>query len=96
MICPICLHNYSEDNIQEHHLIPKCRKGNDKVPVCMHCHSQIHSNFSEKELGLYFYAINLLLASSRLQKWIKWIRKRKPEGKLNIKDRISRKSKRRR
>ena len=96
MICPICLHDYHKENIMDHHLIPKCRKGSETAPICEYCHAQIHANFSEKEIGLYFYTIELLLASPRLQGYIKWIRKRKPNGKLKTKDRKSRKSKRRR
>lgn len=96
MICPICLHDYPDGDLQKHHLIPKSRGGTEKNRLCCHCHRQIHALYSEKELELYFNTLDLFLSSSRLRKWIKWIRKRRPESKLKTKDSKSRKKKRKR
>jgi hypothetical protein len=41
------------------------------------CHSAIHKFEDEKSLAANFHTIPLLLADERVQKWVKYISKRK-------------------
>jgi len=83
--CPICLHEYSPRETSKHHLVPKSRGGTDTQPLCNACHKQIHAVYTEKELEANFGSIEELLQAEKLQSWIRWIRKRKPTGKIRVK-----------
>ncbi len=74
-----------------HHLIPrKChtnkwfKKNFDTddmrsrgIDVCRPCHSFIHKQFSEKELGREFNTLEKLLAHETISTYIVWARKQK-------------------
>lgn len=85
LICPICLHEYHRRALTRHHTIPKSRKGKETVLVCRPCHTQIHATFSEKELEQSLFTIERLLEAPEFQPWIKWIRRRKPKGRIRAK-----------
>lgn len=75
-----------------HHLIPKCTH-NDYLKrhsnatrlylnqhgtwICRQCHSAIHGLYSNQELMRSYWTVELLLQNDRVQKWIKYISKRK-------------------
>jgi len=74
--CPLCGRIASDPNLMtEHHLIPKCRGGTYKVPICVDCHRQIHALFSNKQLE-GFDRIETLLADPAVAKFAKWVAKR--------------------
>ncbi|EGJ50615.1 hypothetical protein V6C53_10910 [Desulfocurvibacter africanus] len=49
------------------------------VDLCAPCHIRIHQIFSEKELASEYNSLERLLADTRVQNWLCWIR-RKPSG----------------
>ena len=64
-----------------HHLIPKLKGGKHGPTVLLHviCHKEIHASLSEAELARSYNTIEALRAHPRLEKFIKWVRKRPPE-----------------
>ncbi len=84
-ICPICQHEYARSELTKHHLVPQSRKGKITVPLCRPCHRQIHAIYTEKALEEKFGTLESLLAAEGLQRWIRWIRKRKPTARIKTK-----------
>ena len=77
MICPLCKREVPEHLIEDHHLIPKSKKGKDTIEMCCMCHDQIHEMFTNKELGKKLFTIELLLQNEKIQKWIGFASKQK-------------------
>lgn len=50
------------------------------MKVCIDCGDQIHNIFSNKELEREYNTLEKLIAHPPMQKWIKWIRKKKTFG----------------
>lgn len=71
-----------------HHLIPKDEggKNEDTVFLCGPCHSQIHATFTNKELAAGFHTLEEIRNDERMRKFVRWIRKQKPERKVRIKN----------
>ena len=65
---------------EKHHLIPRCKRGKEKIPVCVDCGNQIHQLFSIKELRDTYNTVETLKQSERLQTWIRWIRNKSGFG----------------
>ena len=63
-----------------HHLIPRSKGGKVGATVLLHhqCHKEIHATLSEGELARQFNTTQALQAHPRLEKYIKWVRKRPP------------------
>ncbi|OUS27593.1 hypothetical protein A9Q99_14210 [Gammaproteobacteria bacterium 45_16_T64] len=73
-----------------HHLIPKTCHSNkwfkknftrdemrgNGIDVCRQCHSFIHKQFSEKELGRYLNTLALLQGNEVIAKYVGWAKKR--------------------
>lgn len=78
-ICPLCERELAQP-YNEHHLIPVSRGGRHGPTVDLHliCHNKIHSLFTEKELAKSYHSIALLQEDEEMQKFIKWVRKKKP------------------
>jgi hypothetical protein len=70
--------------MSRHHLVPRCRGGRETVLLCHNCHRQIHAVYSEKELEAGFANVEELVAAERLQGWVRWIRRRQPDGRLRV------------
>ena len=66
--CVICGRQAQE----KHHLVPG---EPDTIDVCVDCGDQIHLLFSRSELRYSYNTIEKLLASERIQKWIKFVRR---------------------
>lgn len=77
MICKLCERDMESEMVEKHHLNPYNRKG-DTIDVCCHCGDQIHLLFSRKELRDKYFTLDKLLESDKIQKWIKWVRKKNP------------------
>lgn len=73
--CPLCSRELGEV-WDEHHLIPKCKKGKEKFKVHVVCHRKIHSMFSENELRDYYNTWESLRENPDMQNFIKWVQKR--------------------
>ena len=87
-VCSFCK-RYSDD-ITKHHLIPKTlhtklrKKKKYKrtemkktVVCCKNCHHHVHTVFSNNELERCYNTYELLLNSNEMQKFIKFIQKKK-------------------
>ena len=87
--CELCGSDHDELNF--HHLIPRTLHSNkvfkkkyDKkfmnehgIWICEHhCHKQIHRFLKEKEMGLKYNTIELLLSHPEIKKFIDWRKKR--------------------
>lgn len=80
--CPLCGRPIPPDVPQsQHHLIPKLRGGKGGPVVLLHhiCHREIHATLSETELARDYATIEALRAHPRLDRFIRWVRKR-PAG----------------
>lgn len=78
--CPLCSRRLSDQGYNDdHHLIPRSLGGKETVLMHRVCHQKIHSLFTEKELKKNYFTIELLLANSEVQKFIKWIKNKSPE-----------------
>ena len=74
-----------------HHLIPRTLHRNKwfrknfeltdmrerGITLCRKCHSFIHKQFSEKELGREFNSLEKLAGDERVQKFVSWARKQR-------------------
>ena len=78
--CSICRRNAPDEYTEKHHLVPKSRKGKKTIIVCHDCGNQIHKIFSNKELEKQYNSLESILANEEIQKWIKWIQKKKRFG----------------
>lgn len=86
--CALC---ESRQQITFHHLIPKtCHKNKwfkkkfsrDQmnlmgIDVCRPCHSFLHKQFTEKELGRNLYSLQKILEHKTVLKHIVWAKKQK-------------------
>jgi len=92
----------SNITINEHHLIPKTTHSskfvkknfssnemNKTIDVCLSCHKNIHTSFSEKDLARTYNNRDILLSSDRISKFADWIRD-KPEMHIVSKQRKDR------
>ena len=95
--CPICGRQLiNGPSVDDHHLIPKCKKGTDTVTIHKICHSKIHSVWTEKELTDYYHTVERIKSHIEIQKFIKWVSKKAPEYYVKTRDTLARKRKRRR
>lgn len=92
--CPLCKRELGLVRVEEHHLVPKSKKGKETVQLHGICHRFIHSTFSEKELATYYNTIERLLESEAIQKFVNWVSKKEPSFYISTKDSKERKSKR--
>ena len=74
--CMICKRITPLEYQEKHHLIPKCRKGKEKIMVCKVCGDQLHQIFTIKELEHQYNSICNILLNKKIQNWIKWINKK--------------------
>jgi len=78
-VCAICARTVPTAYFEDHHLTPRCKKGKDKIEVCCDCGNQIHELFTIQELKYLYNTLEALLSSDKIQKWIRWIRKKPNE-----------------
>ncbi|WP_018899346.1 HNH endonuclease [Rhizobium sp. 2MFCol3.1] len=79
VICSLCERAIPDDQIQEHHLVPKSKGGKVKVPLHRICHSHIHATFTDAQLAKKFSTIAAILDDPTIQKFVTWV-KTKPPG----------------
>jgi hypothetical protein len=87
--CELC--GSSDDYLNFHHLIPrtlhstkKFKKLFDKMYMKTHgiwickadCHRQIHRFITEKDMGMYYNTLELLLTHPEVKKYVEWRSKR--------------------
>lgn len=94
--CPLCNRSLGDENVDEHHLIPKTFKGRETVTLHRVCHRAIHATLSERELANYYFTIERLLEHENIQKFVKWIQKKEPSYYVSTEESKERKGKRKR
>ena len=79
--CPICEREVDVKDTTEHHLVPKSKKGKEKVAMCIACHKMLHKLISNKDMAKIYNTIEKLREHEGVQNWVEWVSKRK---KVNV------------
>jgi hypothetical protein len=66
-------------SVDEHHFVPKSRKGREKSFVHRICHRKIHSLFDEKSLERTFNTPEALVQDPEMAKFVAWLANKPPE-----------------
>ncbi|BCB02984.1 HNH endonuclease [Bacillus sp. KH172YL63] len=91
--CELCGRNEVETTI--HHLTPK-EEGGTFLPtaqLCIPCHKQIHSLYSNEELAVRLNTVSDLRRDEKIHAFIKWIRKQPPTKLVRTKKSAERRKK---
>ena len=62
-------------SVDEHHLIPKSRKGREKELVHLVCHRKLHSSITEGEMEKHYSTWPRLREHRDVARFIPWVRK---------------------
>ena len=65
--------------MQQHHPVPKSKRGRETVPVHPICHKTIHKVFTNGELARFGNDREALIANQELAKFLAWIATRPPD-----------------
>ena len=78
--CPLC----KRPNLRpsDHHVIPRCRGGEETLSICSSCHGAIHKTFTNKELERQYNTVEALMAHEGFVKIIRFIAKQDPGGRV--------------
>lgn len=79
MKCSICNRETPDQYQEDHHLDPKIKKS-ETIRVCCDCADQVHQLFRNNELHKLYNSLDKILANERIQKWVKWISKKREFG----------------
>ena len=78
--CPLCGRPLVPGvSVNQHHLVPRSRKGRETVALHRICHSAIHAALSEKELARGYHTIEQLRDHPQLSRFIAWVQTKPPE-----------------
>lgn len=92
--CPICQRAMiAGKSVDEHHFIPKSKKGKEKTLLHVICHRKLHSVFSEKEMANYYNTPSRCLEHEEIQRFVKWVSKKEPEYVSSNREHNSKKKK---
>ena len=65
--------------VQQHHVVPKAKRGKATVPVHQICHRTIHARFTNAQLVRFGGAREPLLADEEITRFLRWIADKPPE-----------------
>jgi len=74
--CPICDRETPDEYQEEHHLIPKCKKGKETATMCCSCGDMVHQLIEVKDMARIYNTIDSIKSHEGMQKWAKWISKK--------------------
>lgn len=75
--CPLCDRMMlSGPSVNQHHLIPKSRRGVEKFNMHRMCHQKVHATFTEKELAAHYHTWERLREHPEIAKFILWVQKK--------------------
>jgi hypothetical protein len=78
--CPLCGRPLVPGpSVDEHHLVPRSRRGRDKFPVHRICHTKIHATLTEKQLAKDHHTWEALRAHPEIAAFIAWLQKKPAE-----------------
>lgn len=66
-------------NVQQHHPVPKAKKGRETVSVHPICHRAIHANFTNAQLMRMGDDREALLENETLGRFVEWIKDKPPD-----------------
>jgi hypothetical protein len=78
IICQICRRSTPVQYQEKHHLRPV--RDSDTIDVCCDCGDQIHNMFENYIIRKELDTLEKLLNNEDIQKWIRFIRKKKEFG----------------
>lgn len=55
-----------------------------RVLTCRTCHKQIHASFTNKELDKDYTSVDSLQRSPRMEAFLKWVRKQRPDRVFSV------------
>lgn len=76
--CWLCVRPIGR-KVQQHHTVPKSKKGRETVSVHPICHRAIHANFSNAELARMGEDRAALLQNEALAKFVEWVKDKPPD-----------------
>lgn len=76
--CWLCVRPIGR-KVQQHHPVPKSKKGRETVSVHPICHRAIHANFSNAELARIGENRAALLQNEALAKFVEWVKDKPPD-----------------
>ncbi|WP_345719770.1 hypothetical protein [Qipengyuania polymorpha] len=65
--------------MQQHHPVPKSKKGRETVPVHPICHKTVHKIFTNAELSRFGDDRPRLLENEELARFLRWIADKPPD-----------------
>lgn len=80
----------------KHHLIPSTFKGTEVIEVHRICHEALHANITEREMLKYYHTVDRLKEHTNIQKFITWVKNKKPDFHIRTKMANTTKRKKRR
>ena len=84
--CDLCGRAVPVGLITLHHLVPKQKggKAEHRRPLCKPCHRQLHATFSNAELARRYPMIEQLRQAEKLQPFLDWIRRQRPDRNFAV------------
>jgi len=71
--CPICGRVVPENLWENHHLVPKSKKGKETIRVCVLCGDALHQLIPLKEMTKRYNTLEKIMEHPKVQNWVKWI-----------------------
>jgi len=75
MTCSVC-GRPDDDTMDDHHLVPKSKKGKETVSIHRVCHDKIHATFTNQELAKAFNTIEKIMENELMQNFVKFVSKK--------------------
>jgi len=84
-----CIFCGFEEDLEEHHLIPKCRHKRYRkkrfsseelkqtILICDICHDQIHTLITETDMALRYNTEEKLKEHPDVKRWVEWIKRKR-------------------
>ena len=76
--CWLC-HRPLGRKVQQHHTVPKAKKGRETVPVHPICHRTIHAHFTNAELSRMGADRDKIAGHPEVAKFLRWIADKPPD-----------------
>lgn len=65
--------------VQQHHPVPRAKRGRETVPVHPICHRTIHANFTNAELARNGGTRPAMLANDTVAEFVRWVASKPPD-----------------
>ena len=82
-LCWLC-HRLLGRKVQQHHPVPKSKKGRETVPVHPICHKTIHARFTNAQLRRIGDDREELLRDALLAGFVDWVKDKPPDFNARV------------